>query len=218
MSPFLRQVATGSGATAVQIVSKVRGRRKILKHVGSAHSDQELAALISVGHQKIAALVGTQEQLALDLDQPDSAVSSAAEKRVTGSAAQVLIDTIRACYDQLGFSTQVVDEAFFQMVLARLVEPTSKVDSLRVLDEIGVASGHRNTFVNALKRAQQRDYRGMIAQACFEHSANTTGMSLLLYDVTTLYFEAEHEDDYRKVGYSKERRVDPQIVVGLPAG
>ena len=40
-------------------------------------------------------------------------------------------------------------------------------------------------------------------------------LSLLLYDVTTLYFEAENEDDLRKVGYSKERRVDPQIVVGL---
>ncbi len=38
---------------------------------------------------------------------------------------------------------------------------------------------------------------------------------MLLYDVTTLYFEAEKEDDLRKVGYSKERRVDPQIVVGL---
>jgi len=40
-------------------------------------------------------------------------------------------------------------------------------------------------------------------------------VSLCLYDVTTLYFEAEHEDALRKVGYSKERRVDPQIVVGL---
>ena len=33
--------------------------------------------------------------------------------------------------------------------------------------------------------------------------------------VTTLYFETEKEDDLRKVGYSKERRVDPQIIVGL---
>ena len=36
-----------------------------------------------------------------------------------------------------------------------------------------------------------------------------------MYDVTTLYFEAEKEDELRKVGFSKERRVDPQIVVGL---
>lgn len=40
-------------------------------------------------------------------------------------------------------------------------------------------------------------------------------VSLVLYDVTTLYFEAEKEDGLRKVGSSKERRVDPQIVVGL---
>ena len=40
-------------------------------------------------------------------------------------------------------------------------------------------------------------------------------MSLVLYDVTTLSFEAEREDDLRKVGFSKERRVDPQVVVGL---
>ncbi|MDQ0240154.1 transposase [Arthrobacter bambusae] len=30
-----------------------------------------------------------------------------------------------------------------------------------------------------------------------------------------MYFEAEKEDELRKVGYSKERRVDPQVVVGL---
>ena len=33
--------------------------------------------------------------------------------------------------------------------------------------------------------------------------------------MTTLYFEAEREDDLRRVGYSKERRADPQIIVGL---
>lgn len=89
MSPFLRQVRTGSGATAVQIVSKIRGQRKILEHLGSAHSQQELAALISVGQQRIAALVGTQEQLDLGLSEPDLAVSVAAEKRVTGSASRL---------------------------------------------------------------------------------------------------------------------------------
>src|SRR5699024_4737580 len=215
MSPFLRQVTTGSGATAVQIVSKVRGQRKILEHIGSAHSQQELAALISVGQEKIAALVGTQQRLELGIDEPEIAVSASAPKRVTGSASQLLVDTIRASYDQLGFSSQVDDEAFFQMVLARLVEPTSKVDSLRVLNELGVPTVHRNTFMSALKRAEQRDYRGRIAQACFDYSVATSGISLLLYDVTTLYFEAENEGDYRKVGFSKERRVDPQIVVGL---
>src|SRR5699024_10353444 len=122
---------------------------------------------------------------------------------------------LRACYDWLGFSAQIADEAFFQMVLARLVEPTSKRDSLRVLTELGVDPVHRNTFFNALKRAQDRDYRDRIAHACFDHSVATTGMSLLRYDVTTLYVEDEDEDDHCEVGYSKERRVEPQIVVGV---
>jgi len=50
---------------------------------------------------------------------------------------------------------------------------------------------------------------------CFAHALTDGDVSLICYDVTTLYFEAEYEDELRKVGYSKERRVDPQIVVGL---
>jgi transposase len=50
---------------------------------------------------------------------------------------------------------------------------------------------------------------------CFAHALTGGDVSLVLYDVTTLYFEADEEDDLRKVGFSKERRVDPQIVVGL---
>lgn len=215
MSPFLRKVPTASGATAVQIVSKLGGKRRILEHIGSAHTEEELAALMVAGRQRMAEVTETQLELDLGLEQSGDTVSVEAVRRVVGSASRVLVDAIRASYQALRFEAQVDDDAFFLMVLARLVEPTSKVDSLRVLAELGVDVVHRNTFMNALKRAQQRDYRGRIAQACFDHSVATTGLSLLLYDVTTLYFEAEHEDDYRKVGYSKERRVDPQIVVGL---
>ena len=58
-------------------------------------------------------------------------------------------------------------------------------------------------------------FRSVISQALFEHVTNTGGLTLCLYDVTTLYFETEREDDLRRVGYSKERRVDPQVIVGL---
>jgi hypothetical protein len=58
-------------------------------------------------------------------------------------------------------------------------------------------------------------YRDQVDRRCFEHVRSHGDVSLVLYDVTTLYFEAEKEDDLRKVGFSKERRVDPQVVVGL---
>lgn len=40
-------------------------------------------------------------------------------------------------------------------------------------------------------------------------------ISLVLYDVTTLYFEAQKADEFRKPGMSKERRLEPQIIIGL---
>jgi hypothetical protein len=49
---------------------------------------------------------------------------------------------------------------------------------------------------------------------CFAHATSRGDVSMVLYDATTLYFEAEKEDELRRVGYSKERRVDPQIVGG----
>ena len=55
--------------------------------------------------------------------------------------------------------------------------------------------------------------RDQIAALCFQHAVTSGDVSLVLYDVTTLYFEAEKEDELRKVGYSKERRVDPQAVI-----
>jgi hypothetical protein len=57
--------------------------------------------------------------------------------------------------------------------------------------------------------------RDQVARRCFEHARSHGDVSLVLYDVTTLSFEAEKEEDLRKVGFSKERRVDPQGVVGL---
>ena len=112
---------------------------------------------------------------------------------VKSSRSQVIVDTIRAAYQRLGFDT-VDDEAFFQLVLARLIEPTSKSDSVRVLSELGVDVVHRNTFLTCLKRARDHNYRDQIAAKCFDYSVATTGISLFLYDLTTLYFEAEKED------------------------
>ena len=208
MSPFVRKVPTASGATAVQIADKTGGKYRIVEHLGSAHTPEDLAALVEAGKAKLR----DPGQATLDFDTADKPrVASAVVK---SSRSGLLIDTIRTVYERLGFDV-IDDEAFFQLVAARLVEPTSKSDSVRVLDELGVEVVHRNTFLNSLVRAKDRDYRAQIAEKCFAHSVATTGISLLLYDVTTLYFEAEKEDAVRQVGYSKERRVDPQIVVGL---
>ncbi len=39
--------------------------------------------------------------------------------------------------------------------------------------------------------------------------------SLVLYDVSILYFETDAGDGFREPGFSKERRLEPQITIGL---
>ena len=209
MSPFLRKVKTASGATAVQIVEKRHGVRTILEHLGSAHDEAELEALIRIGHDKLHA-----NQPALELPTERGVRPGVAV--IEDKRSQLLVDVVRDSWERLGFDV-IDDGAFFQLVLARLVEPTSKLDSIRVIEELGLSAMHRNTFTKSLRRCADKDYRDRIAQACFQHVWSEHGgdVSLLCYDVTTLYFETDTEDDLRKVGFSKERRVDPQIVVGL---
>ena len=74
---------------------------------------------------------------------------------------------------------------------------------------------HRARMHRCLARIARRGYRDQLAAACYGHATRDGDVTLVMYDVTTLHFEVEHEDKLRKVGYSKERRVDPQIIVGL---
>jgi Transposase DDE domain len=72
-----------------------------------------------------------------------------------------------------------------------------------------------STWLRELKRVIERDYRTVIATPCYQHATRHGGLALVLYGLTTLHFESDAEDRLRKVGMSKERRVDPQVTVGL---
>jgi len=135
---------------------------------------------------------------------------------VVGTASLLLWQVLETAYARLGFDA-VGDEAFEALVLGRVIEATSKADTLRVLADVGVPGPSLRTVFRSLVRCLERDYRGTLARACLAHSARTPAgkVSLILYDCTTLYFETEVEDDLRRVGMSKERRVDPQIQLGL---
>lgn len=107
-------------------------------------------------------------------------------------------------WDRLGFATVVADEAFFQLVLARLVEPTSKADSVRVLDELGVASVDRSTMLNSLKRAQERDYRALIGEKCFVVTRLDPGR--VRKHTQPVWNPTEHTHAWRVVWHYRQKR------------
>jgi hypothetical protein len=178
---YVWKVRTASGATAVQIAEKRGGVRRILAHLGSAHTEAELAVLVQVARERLH-----QGQQAFDLGLGARAAPPAGAV-VTGTASQVLWDVLESAYLRLGFGA-VADETFKVLVLARILEPTCKLAAIGVLEEIGISAPHRNTLNAALQRCVQRDYRGILAKACLAHCAATPAgrASLVLYDCTTL--------------------------------
>jgi hypothetical protein len=225
----------------VQIAEYVDGRRRIVAHVGSAHTEAELGLLLEQARGMLTD--AGQDELDLDVEptprkarlvaapaKAEGLFADPAEAtglveqmrvgapRVVGTSSQLLFEVLAKVYDDLGF-TAVGDETFRDLVIARIVEPTSILDTGRVLTDLGKQPASERTMRRTLGRAQARGFRDVVAAACFDHALSSGDVSLCLYDVTTLYFEAEKEDEgaggLRKVGYSKERRVDPQVVVGL---
>jgi hypothetical protein len=206
---YVRTVKTASGATAVQIVWSSRRGARSLEHLGSAHDDQELEALKTAARQRLAAGQGE-----LDLGLP-AGTSPGSPLEITSSRMGHLLDALGHAYDVLGFGPATAgDEVFRQLVLARIIEPASKQDSLRVLAEAGAAAVSYPTLNRRLPGYATQGWRQQLSAACAAHAALGPA-SLVLYDVSTLYFETDAGDGFRESGFSKERRLEPQITVGL---
>jgi hypothetical protein len=206
---YVRTVKTASGATAVQIVHSSRKGSRDIEHIGSAHDDVELEVLKTVARQRLAA---GQGELDLGVDPPPEA---GGPLPITAARMGHLWDALTLAYDALGFDDAAGgDEVFRQLVLARIIEPTSKLDSVRVLEETGIAPVSYRTMKRRLPVYATGGWRESVAAAC-ARQAGLGPASLVLFDVTTLYFETDTPDGFRESGFSKERRLEPQITVGL---
>jgi hypothetical protein len=205
---YVRTVKTSSGATAVQIVWSSRRGSRSSEHLGSAHDEAALAALKAAAVQRLAA-----GQAELDLG---VAVRSGSEPLpIISSRAAHLWEALCRVYQLLGFDKATGgDEVLCQLVCARIIEPTSKADSLRVLAETGVAAASYPTLNRRLPVFAKPTFRQALSRACARH-ARLGPASLVLYDVSTLYFETDAGDGFREPGFSKERRLEPQITLGL---
>lgn len=204
---YVRTVKTASGAVAVQIVHSTRRRARDIEHIGSAHTPAEVETLKASARQRLHAGQDT-------LDFGDGRPAAEALP-ITATQSKHLWEALCWAYDRLGFAGAAGgDVVFQQLVLARLVEPTSKLDSIRVLTELGIAPPGYRTIFRRLPAYASPQWRQRVAGACAEH-VGLGPATLVLYDVTTLYFETDQGDGFREPGFSKERRLEPQITVGL---
>jgi len=215
---FVRKKPNKSGSVSVQIVAKVSGRYRLVRTVGCSDSIDEIERLVKKGRSLIPALSGRPEMDFVIGD--DNHFAEAVSRGIEGIHLLGPEMVLGKLFDEIGFGAAFGDPLFRYLVLSRLVFPLSKLRTTEYL-----------LRYNGLEIDVERIYRFMdrldakvlkkVQDASFAHSSRVLGgMPLVVfYDVTTLYFEAEQEDDLRKAGFSKDgKHHAPQILLGLLVG
>ena len=211
MSASIRKTKTASGATAVQVVRYERRRVVVLKHLGSAHNEDELAAMVDGARLWIAR---SSAQHALFEAQPRRTVALATTQYMGATHAlayEVLHKAAQRCgLDALG------DELLLDLAIMRLVEPGSKLRAIEHLKEFFGRHHAERTVYRALRRmVEHKDPLERIAVG-YARDRLRASLNMVLYDVTTLYFESFRSDELRTPGFSKDGKPQqPQIVLGL---
>jgi transposase len=209
----IRKVRTASGAIAVQVIRYIQGKRVIVRHIGSSHTDEELTVLY---HE--AEIV--REQLSL---QPSLfSITEKPSKLLHEDHLQLASVTHQFAYKALKKCSQLCGLAFLHplyqdLALMRIVEPASKLRTIELLaNYFEIIYAERSVYRLLPKLLE---HKNAIEDAAYHTAKLHFGESfaLVLYDVTTLYFEShEPNDELKARGFSKDDKLkQPQIVVGL---
>ena len=212
----IRTVRTASGATAVQVVQNKGKQRSSLKHIGSAHSEHELELLMAEARQ-YAETHCRQPNLFAETSPPpppSSFQDAFTRSKLIGVTHQFARKVLLACARKCGLGD--LPELYLDLALMRIIEPASKLRTLELLESHFNVQYARRTLQRMLPKLLEHQAAIECAAIQTAHDELQEKFSLVLYDVTTLYFESFKEYDFQKPGFSKDNKpMQPQIVIGL---
>ena len=214
----IRKVPTGSGSTAVQVVQSGGHEIKVVKHLGSANSQQVVGELTSAARLWIETH-SPQLPLFPKTDGKNETTLSSEHLELLATRPVLIHHLFLATTRLFGFN-QLVDKIIIDLVFMRLVEPASKAASIHILSsEYGIVHSLRS-LQRKLKTVTKNKtaIEGKAANYARDHLG--FDYTIVFYDVTTLYFESFKTDEVgegvKRPGFSKDNKhQQPQIVLGL---
>ena len=207
----LRKIKTGSGKFALQVVSKIGGVLKVHKHIGSYSNEFERDNLYSEAKDYIEK-VGGQKDLFEDVSRFDLS-----EIEIVESKPLFAYKFLSGIYEGLGFS-EYEDSVLKDLIIARIFAPSSKNEARDFLFDSFEKKYSLKTIYRHLKATMDDKFKEFIQRKLIDFVKHDLGDSLrlILYDVTTLYFDSQAKVGLKDFGFSKDHRpADTQVVVGL---
>ncbi len=209
---FVRKKKNKSGVISVQVIAKVDGKTKLLETIGSSKETQVINELVKKGKEYIRSYGGQQVLNFIDTKSVFRSVFDAVSSHKEVGTERLL----GGIFNEIGFN-EIEDPLFKYLVFSRLVRPVSKLKTAEYLflyKEIEISSQQIYRYLDRLHSGQKE----RVQQISYLHTKKVLqdDISVVFYDVTTLYFEIDREDELRKTGFSKEgKHQNPQIVLGL---
>ena len=214
---FIRKNKNRSGSYSIQIISKSRGKYKVVKTLGSGRSEEEIEFLYQQARHELQQIEGTSSLFVSHDDAKlKSYLSTIKNSQVQVVGPELVFGRI---YDLIGFN-QVESELFRHLVITRLFHPGSKLKAIDYLQRFLGVNKDINEIYRFLDRLNSQ-LKDQVEQIAFEYTKRILGgaISIVFYDLTTLHFEASDEDDLRRTGFSKVgKHKNPQIYLGLLVG
>ena len=209
--PSIRKTKTASGATAIQVVRYQDRKVVILKHLGSAKSEPDISLLLK---RAIAWMEAELPQRPL-MPHVSDAKRILEQCRYLGVRYTFAHTVLSALAKRMGFMA-LEAPLLMDLAIMRLVEPVSKLRSVKLMEQyFGRIYSERSVYRNLPLFAAEKASAEKIS-VTFAKQEMKDALTLVLYDVTTLYFETFEADDFRKPGFSKDNKSNqPQVVLGL---
>ncbi|MEK7187105.1 MAG: IS1634 family transposase [Patescibacteria group bacterium] len=206
----IRRTKTSSRATAVQVVEYIERKLVVANHIGSAKTNDELSSLLEVAKTWIEKHDG-QKPLFVS-----PSFSNPLDKyEYIGIRYAFIYEALHKVMLRFEF-TSLGGKILHDLVVMRIIEPASKLQSLILLEEYFGICHRRQSFYESLPKFVK--FKDVVEKLAVKRAKEEFGFdfSLVFYDVTTLYYESFESDELRKPGFSKDNKSQqPQIVLGL---
>jgi transposase len=214
---IVRKKKNKSGSVSVQIIQKVGRRNKLIQTVGSSLDELTIEELFAEAKRLIPSL---QKQQSFNfLNEEDESILNFTKTLSNANIKAVGAELIfGALFDSIGFNV-IDDQLFKDLVLSRIIYQGSKLKLTEYLRRFE----HRDVSIQRIYRFLDKlnhKYKSQAEAIAFKHTQKILGqITVVFYDMTTLYFEAGDEDDFRRIGFSKDGKFqNPQIMLGLLVG
>lgn len=214
---FIRRKSNKSGSVSIQILQKENGSNKLIKTIGSATEASDIAVLVSKAQQEIQ-ILSKQRSIFVSVQDAsiESFISELSNAQIRTMGPELVFGRI---YDYIGYG-KIDKELFRHLVIARLAFPLSKLKTIEYLYRFRGVLLDLDSVYRFLDKLSN-ELKDEVEQISFKHTSKVlnNNISIVFYDMTTLYFETSDEDDLRKTGFSKDgKHSNPQIYLGLLVG